>query len=229
MSATSQSSLGPPAVPWAASLKWPRAVESLAPPARESAATPVDSHLLDSETPRDLAARVRSGELDLRDLLRAAPDRQSRQELIDGFGGDLRRVRLAGAKLQGLNLQGADMTACNLREANLSGCRLDGASLAFADLRRANLRSVSAIGCGFEGAWMQGAICRQGDFTGSRFDGARLQDTDFGAARMRQVSLRGAYVNRLEDGFGGTRIDSAALRRRLRLEVSGRSAGKLQR
>ena len=162
--------------------------------------------LRELDSPRALAGRVRSGELDLRDLLEQEPDKAGRQELIDGFDGDLRGLKLCGANLQGLDLSRRNFGASDLREARLAGAGLDGANFAFADLRRADMRGCAAREAGFEGAWMDGARVTNADLSGARLDGARLYDTDFSGTRMMRVSMPGAQTNDPASGWGGTRI-----------------------
>ena len=221
---------------WAESLDWPPAARELlvaaAAPERQrpgsprpGAASPAAreqrKRLLEWEAARDrqeaerlreldspaaLAERVRSGELDLRELLRQAPGKAARQELVDGFGSDLRCLNLAEARLEGLDLSGKDFGGSNLREARLGGSRMDAASFAFADLRRADLRACSARATGFEGAWMDGARVTHADLTEARLNAARLYDADFSGSRLAAVAMPGARMNSPAGGWGGTRI-----------------------
>lgn len=109
-------------------------------------------------------------------LLAAAKSKSKKTKIVEmimsgeGAGADLRKVKLQGADLQGANLRRTDF-----RDANLKG----------ADLEGANLRNVL-----FEGANLQVANLTKANLSGSDLSRVKFKDVE-----LRNADLRGAYLN----------------------------------
>ncbi len=84
-------------------------------------------------------------------------------------GIDLRRARLSGARLDGLNAPGAclwgvDLSACDMAEANLAG-----ADARLATLTDACLADARCAGVLFDGAYFKNTLVEGADFSDCRF------------------------------------------------------------
>lgn len=67
-------------------------------------------------------------------------------------GGQLAKINLKGATLFGVNLREADLSRANLKDANLESANLKGTNFTGADLRRARLQQATLTKTNFTGA-----------------------------------------------------------------------------
>lgn len=132
------------------------------------------------------------------------PRRQLRALVIGGTdvrGYDLRRARLSGLALPGIELSGLDVTGASFRKSNLAG----------ADLRHTILDRVDLSGSDLRDADLSGASLLETDFGGADLRGANLT----ACRQMAMVNLRGARFDRHTQWPGGINlIDSGAIRER---------------
>ena len=121
-------------------------------------------------------------------------------------GINLERANLLGANLWGANLQGAhllgthfegawlnnaNLQGAELGGANLQGAQLDGANLQGADLDLANLQGARLMG-----ANLQGAYLRHSKLQGARLDWANLRGAFLCEANLQGVSLSEADLQK---------------------------------
>jgi uncharacterized protein YjbI with pentapeptide repeats len=127
---------------------------------------------------------------------------------------NLRRVKLAGLRGDGLDLSDADLResdltgvrwkGCALRDARLDGADLTGAVLRMCDLNQArltgatltdaHLENSSAAGARFDEADLSGAILTDTDFSRASFRDANLEGVEATGADFRGADLRGAWL-----------------------------------
>lgn len=94
------------------------------------------------------------------------------------------QIRLDGANLQGANLsystiqlgnlKGANLMLANLEGAHLHAANLQESNLTMANLSKANLLDASLKGANLRGANMQGAIIIKADFSGATWTDGRV-------------------------------------------------------
>jgi uncharacterized protein YjbI with pentapeptide repeats len=116
----------------------------------------------------------------------------------DWGGGEMRRVRLTGCRLTGLNL-----AESKIEEVLFRSCKLD-----YANFRHGKLARVSFEDCEMTGADFQGAA-----ITASRFSGCRLVESDFSRSELSDVDLRGCELAPAGSvlGLAGATIDELQL------------------
>jgi hypothetical protein len=116
----------------------------------------------------------------------------------------------AGAFLQGVRLDGANLSRCNLEAADLRDSHLAAAELEWADLKSANFRSgdlrrAHLRNADLEYADLVGANLAAADFTEADLESADLRNTDLGGVLWRDIkSIQGANiygVRNAPDGF----------------------------
>ncbi len=94
------------------------------------------------------------------------------------------QIRLDGANLQGANLsystiqlgnlKGANLMLANLEGAHLHAANLQETNLTMANLSKANLLDASLKGANLRGANLQGAILIKADFSGATWTDGRV-------------------------------------------------------
>jgi uncharacterized protein YjbI with pentapeptide repeats len=156
-------------------------------------------------------------QFELEDLHRAqtgAKDlRKAKLEGADLQGLDLRNVDLSEARLTSANLQGADLRGANLSsaylykadfrnadlsEANLFGSQLDAAAFHHARLVSADLRHVQAFGATFFRADLTGAFVGRASFVAAYFKDADLTGINFTTANLTDAKFGGAKLTDAE-------------------------------
>jgi hypothetical protein len=106
---------------------------------------------------------------------------------------DLSKCFLAGAKLEGAQLEGADLGEGYLQGAILTGARFDGA----------NLRSAQLQGAGLDSTCLVGANKESADFTRAAMGRAEVDEYGWWGARVTREQLR--------DTSGGAKVVQAIL------------------
>jgi uncharacterized protein YjbI with pentapeptide repeats len=106
----------------------------------------------------------------------------------------LRGRHLAGAILDGADLEKIDFTGADLKAAELVGAQLSAATLDKADLRRANLAQARLQGASLDGVFLQGAELQFAQFQGASLRAARLPGADLLGANLRAADLEGAEL-----------------------------------
>ncbi|NJL95720.1 MAG: pentapeptide repeat-containing protein [Anaerolineae bacterium] len=134
-----------------------------------------------------------------RNRLRAAPDRNARQFILDEMkrqdllaGANLNNLNLEGANLYDANLQGISLESTNLSgayliEANLTSAKLSEANLSQAELSWADLGGAFLGGAKLDGAWLLQANLENTFIKTTHFDlQTRLPD---GTRWSKEVAL----------------------------------------
>ncbi|MDX2309590.1 MAG: pentapeptide repeat-containing protein [Hyphomicrobium sp.] len=151
---------------------------------------------------------VRLGCVDFSAL--SGSDRGTLAECVTAFETDLRRARLSGAILDGIDLTDAILSEADATGASLRGARLNGARFTDARLDKADLSGgVSARGASLVNASLQGAV-----LTAAEFVEADLSSADLSAAGLVQAGLEGARLggaNLTAADLSGARLHGADL------------------
>ena len=108
----------------------------------------------------------------------------------------LREADLQRASLREADLQGADITQADLQGARLIGADLQGALLSGADLQRASLHEADLRGANLTGANLQGASLEKANLQGASLYGANLQRASLREADLQGANLTGADLQR---------------------------------
>lgn len=100
---------------------------------------------------------------------------------VDMHESSMASIRLDGSNLQGANLsysiiQLASLKGTNLMLANLEGAHMHGVNLQNANLMLANLRKVNLLDADLSGANLQGANLQGAIIIKAKFDGATWVD-----------------------------------------------------
>ena len=100
---------------------------------------------------------------------------------VDMHESSMASIRLDGSNLQGANLsysiiQLASLKGTNLMLANLEGAHMHGVNLQNANLMLANLRKVNLLDADLSGANLQGANLQGAIIIKAKFDGATWID-----------------------------------------------------
>jgi uncharacterized protein YjbI with pentapeptide repeats len=123
-------------------------------------------------------------------------------------GRDLQAADLSGADLRGVSLNGAVMLSANLEGARLDGARISceqqGGSLVCAQLQGASLSRTRLQGADLNRARLQGSNLNQAQLQGAKLGFARLQGAD-----LRQAQLQGADLS--EPYLEGANLSEAYL------------------
>lgn len=129
-------------------------------------------------------------------------------------GADLRGIRLATLRADGLDLAEADLRASSLNEVKWKGCilrdaLLDGADFTDAVLRLCDLDQARATKAIFVQARLENCTARGARFDGADMTGAVLTDTDFSRASLRGANLEGVSASGAD--FRGADLREARL------------------
>jgi uncharacterized protein YjbI with pentapeptide repeats len=169
---------------------------------------------LEFRLPRDLvreagseASRHPAVVTALRAALDGRPERHAmaasllRASGVEWSPGPDRKLRLAGAYLDGVSwpgvaLPGADLTDADLSHAELHGADFKGAQAARVDLRHANLHGASLRRIVAPGANFSRANLGRCDLRGGVLDAADLEGADLRGANLRRALLTTANLTR---------------------------------
>jgi len=126
--------------------------------------------------------------------------------LLDGL--DLGGIDLADADLGGVDrsrsvLDGGLLVRTRLTDANLRECRLAAADLTQARLDRANLSYADLTQADLRGADLTGAVVTAAMLLGADLRRATMDSADFTLARMRGVKLDPAAVDKVKGRWIG--------------------------
>jgi len=110
------------------------------------------------------------------------------------------KAQMAQAKLEGADLNAADLSGATLTNANLSGAELFAANLSAADLRSANLSGAFLIGANLSGASLFQANLSSAVLIETDLRDVDLLHADLTNALFMPSSVEG--VGRMETAFG---------------------------
>jgi uncharacterized protein YjbI with pentapeptide repeats len=113
------------------------------------------------------------------------------------LNGRANRAWLERADLTGANLRGAILSHANLEGANLERAHLERANLAGANLRGANLSHANLEGAHLERANLEGAILSNANLAGANLDGAYLEGVSLDGVDLEGVNLEGVDLERV--------------------------------
>ena len=105
-------------------------------------------------------------------------------------GCDLTDIKLQGWDLNGANLYNSNLTGADLTRAKLNNARLDGTTLKEAS---------------FYGAELKAAVLNGANLTGATFDQAKMQEAKLMGAHFERTSFKHANMEKanLSGGTGG--------------------------
>ena len=121
-------------------------------------------------------------------------------------GAFLYGANLESANLRGAILEEANLEGANLKRAILRGANLEEAFLGRANLKRANLRGANLRGANLRGANLEGANLEEANLEGANLEGANLEGANLGWANLGWANLVGA--NFIDANVKGTILDT---------------------
>jgi uncharacterized protein YjbI with pentapeptide repeats len=111
-------------------------------------------------------------------------------------GANLSKVKAAGARFSGGDLDDANFDQASLEDAEFVNATLKGANFASAHLERADMTlGTSLQGANFIFAQLQGADLSGADLQGADLSNAGLQGTIFATAKLYGANFRGADLD----------------------------------
>jgi uncharacterized protein YjbI with pentapeptide repeats len=124
---------------------------------------------------------------------------KTKKEMSSRGGDFVPTVKLDGRDLQAADLSGADLRGVSLSEAaaqgvNVAGARLDGARLGNAGLEGAFLLSAQLRGAELGNATLQGARIEGASLEGANLGGAQMQGAKLSYARLQGANLQGSRL-----------------------------------
>ncbi|MGH6815567.1 MAG: pentapeptide repeat-containing protein [Hyphomicrobiaceae bacterium] len=146
-------------------------------------------------------ADLRNARLQCEDESKLNLEGRAQARCVDARGANLKRAKLAGARLMGIDLRDADLGEANLEGAEMSYALLTGANFFDARLEKANLTGgAQAQGANFQLASLQGADLKDAELQFADFTEAKMQ-----GAALRRANLQGAV-------FGGADLEGADMK-----------------
>ena len=145
---------------------------------------------------------------------------------IKAIGANMMKQKLEGAQVQSAQLDRADMRDCNIKKADLRGTSLKNAILARADLSEANLKPLKFNNKGGEewlqrtnlsGANLRYAILRGTDLSDAILAGADLSYAVLIDCDLRRADLTGALLNGTD--MSGAMTQDAIIDERYRMRL----------
>jgi uncharacterized protein YjbI with pentapeptide repeats len=124
-------------------------------------------------------------------------DPNNNKGLLDLSNTDIRGAELHGAKLQGVNLNEANLQGTELYVAQLQGAFLNRTQLQRARLNYANLQGAYLSRANLQSADLTEVNLREAKLTGANLQGAILQKADCHEADFYEAELQRAYLYRV--------------------------------